>query len=341
MQMDIPRISVLVPVYKVEAYLQRCIDSVLAQDFQDWEMILVDDGSPDRCPQICDEAARKDPRISVIHKENGGLPSARLAGFERAKGEYLVFLDSDDWLLEGALTTLYHEITSDGGYDIVKSRPLRVNNEGRETKEDYPINEGVINDRESYGASLILGKIMPYLHSGIYRKKVFSAEIFNVVQNAKISFCEDWFANVLAIQHVNKVKIINQSTYAYFVNHESIVGTCVVSPGVNVLIENVLEAACSTVSNTISNSLRTKMLVNDIRSFFIPEIPFSLRRYRTVRKNLCLINGIVGVSLDPKFIRFINNMPLFYCYSILYRFLFFVIKLKGHTRKILYSNGNE
>ena len=98
-----PIISVLVPIYKVEAYLQRCIDSVLSQDFEKYELILVDDGSPDRCPAIVDDAARKDSRVKAVHKENGGLPSARLSGFQKAQGEFVVFLDSDDWLLPGAL----------------------------------------------------------------------------------------------------------------------------------------------------------------------------------------------------------------------------------------------
>ena len=79
-------------------------------------MILVDDGSPDKCPQIADDAASKDDRIKVVHKENGGLPSARLAGFQMAKGEYVVFLDSDDWLLPAALQKMYDYIKE--GYDI-------------------------------------------------------------------------------------------------------------------------------------------------------------------------------------------------------------------------------
>ena len=81
------KISILVPVYNVEQYLPRCIESVLTQDFQDWEIILVDDGSPDKCPQICDEYAKKDKRIRVVHKVNGGLVSARLAGFEASVGK--------------------------------------------------------------------------------------------------------------------------------------------------------------------------------------------------------------------------------------------------------------
>lgn len=93
-----PLISIIVPVYKVEAYLNRCVDSLLAQTYDKLELILVDDGSPDRCGEICDEYAEKDCRIRVIHKENGGLSDARNAGIEAARGEYLGFCDSDDWM---------------------------------------------------------------------------------------------------------------------------------------------------------------------------------------------------------------------------------------------------
>ena len=96
------RIAVIVPVYKVEAYLHRCVDSILAQTFTDFELILVDDGSPDNCGAICDEYAEKDSRVHVIHKENGGLSSARNAGIdwaiEHSDSEWLTFIDSDDWI---------------------------------------------------------------------------------------------------------------------------------------------------------------------------------------------------------------------------------------------------
>ncbi len=91
-------ISVIVPIYRVEEYLKRCVDSILNQTYNDLEIILVDDGSPDNCPAICDEYAKKDSRIKVIHKENGGLSDARNAGLAIAKGEWLSFIDSDDWI---------------------------------------------------------------------------------------------------------------------------------------------------------------------------------------------------------------------------------------------------
>uniref|UniRef100_UPI003079CB33 glycosyltransferase family 2 protein n=1 Tax=Phascolarctobacterium succinatutens TaxID=626940 RepID=UPI003079CB33 len=91
-----PRLSVIVPVYKVEKYIHKCVDSILNQTFKDFELILIDDGSPDNCGEICDEYAKKDSRVRVIHKENGGQSSARNRGLDIAKGEIIGFVDSDD-----------------------------------------------------------------------------------------------------------------------------------------------------------------------------------------------------------------------------------------------------
>lgn len=91
-------ISIIVPVYKVEKYLARCVDSILGQSYKNFELVLVDDGSPDNCGKICDEYAKKDCRVKVVHKKNGGLGSARNAGMDRAKGDYYIFVDSDDWI---------------------------------------------------------------------------------------------------------------------------------------------------------------------------------------------------------------------------------------------------
>ena len=104
-------ISVIVPVYKVEKYLRHCVDSILAQTYTDFELLLVDDGSPDGCPQICDEYARMDPRVRVIHKPNGGLISARNAGILAAKGDYVCILDGDDWALETMLQFIHETVS--------------------------------------------------------------------------------------------------------------------------------------------------------------------------------------------------------------------------------------
>ncbi len=103
-------ISVIIPVYKVEAYLAACVESVLAQTYQNFELILVDDGSPDNCPQMCDDFAARDSRIRVIHKENGGVAVARNVGISQAKGRYFAFLDSDDLWSPLFLERLYRSV---------------------------------------------------------------------------------------------------------------------------------------------------------------------------------------------------------------------------------------
>ena len=100
-------ISVIVPVYKVEQYLDRCVESILAQTFKDLEIILVDDGSPDACPQMCDKWAEQHQNIKVVHKPNGGLSSARNAGIEVASGDYIGFIDSDDYILPDMYECLF------------------------------------------------------------------------------------------------------------------------------------------------------------------------------------------------------------------------------------------
>ena len=103
-----PKISIIVPVYKVEKYLCRCLDSIVAQTFTDWECILIDDGSPDNSGKICDEYAEKDGRFRVIHQENAGVSAARNAGLDAARGEWIGFVDSDDWVESNMYEYLYN-----------------------------------------------------------------------------------------------------------------------------------------------------------------------------------------------------------------------------------------
>ena len=109
-----PLLSIIVPVYKVENYLPKCIDSILAQTFTDFELILVDDGSPDDCPALCDAAAEKDARVRVIHQKNGGLSAARNAGLDAARGAWIGFVDSDDYIEPEMYEVLYQAVQSTG-----------------------------------------------------------------------------------------------------------------------------------------------------------------------------------------------------------------------------------
>ena len=112
-------LSVIIPVYRVEATLDRCVESVLKQSIDNMEVILVNDGSPDHCPEMCDKWAQKDCRIKVIHKENGGLSDARNAGLDKTQGDYITFVDSDDWLELNAVRGSITLSPIDNGQNIV------------------------------------------------------------------------------------------------------------------------------------------------------------------------------------------------------------------------------
>lgn len=113
------KVSIIMPVYKVEKYVAKAIDSILAQSLQEWEFYIVDDGTPDRSGEICDEYAAKDPRIHVIHQENAGAPAARNKAMDLAQGEYLYFMDSDDWAEPTMLDEMYHLAKRDNAQLVI------------------------------------------------------------------------------------------------------------------------------------------------------------------------------------------------------------------------------
>ena len=136
-----PELSIIVPVYKVEKYLPRCIDSILAQTFGDFELILIDDGSPDGCGRICDEYARKDKRIVVIHQKNMGVSAARNAGLDIARGRYIGFVDSDDWI-EPQMYEVMMDAIRENGADMAVCGVRYADEDGKFTRADR-LSEGV------------------------------------------------------------------------------------------------------------------------------------------------------------------------------------------------------
>ena len=133
-----PTISVIVPVYKVEKNIHRCVDSILGQTYADFELILVDDGSPDNCGAICDEYAAKDSRVVVIHQKNGGLSSARNAGIDIATGAYISFVDSDDYIYPNYLERLY-EVLVEFDADISVCKMIEFSNDIPQLRESNSV----------------------------------------------------------------------------------------------------------------------------------------------------------------------------------------------------------
>lgn len=159
-----PKVSIVIPVYKVEAYLKRCVDSLISQTLSEIEIILVDDGSPDLCPSMCDAFAAKDKRIRVIHKKNGGLSSARNAGLREATGEYVGFVDSDDSVDSGMYEKMLHVIETTN-VDFVMSDYVRVPASGESYLKTLDIPAGRYNKetiKKVIFPQLIMGENIDY-----------------------------------------------------------------------------------------------------------------------------------------------------------------------------------
>ena len=198
-------ISIIIPVYNGEKYLRPCIDSILHQTYQHWELLLIDDGSPDSSGAICDEYA-SDPRISVVHKENGGQASARNQGVAMAKGEYISFVDCDDWLetdmYERMVQTMHSqqaEIIICGYIEEYKSRQKKVHADGE--MKVYEASEAL---------KLVLrGKIGSYLWSMLFRREVVQELM------PDLNPYEDHATIFKWISHARRVVVLHQAFYHY------------------------------------------------------------------------------------------------------------------------------
>lgn len=212
-------LSVIIPVYKVEGTLDRCMASVTGQTFGDLEIILVDDGSPDGCPALCDAWAEKDNRIRVIHKENGGLSSARNAGLDIATGEWVTFVDSDDWLEPETYATVFGKLacSSAAGVDMA----------------EFPVEHGgqLIRDPMEPGCYAVEGCAGRYwldhqqwLHCAVWNK-VFRRSLFESLRFPEGENHEDIYLLPQLMLEMNRVLTVKEGLYHYMPNYEGICRT--------------------------------------------------------------------------------------------------------------------
>ena len=215
-------ISVIVPVYRVEKYLPACIDSILNQTFTDFELILVDDGSLDRCPEICDETAKRDARVRVIHQANQGLSAARNAGIEAAHGAWLSFVDSDDFLAPDFLETL-HDAAVRAGADCVLCGVQLTDEAGQKIGQPLSVADGVRTGR-SILETLCRAPEITYLvaWNKLYRRDVFQTLRYPVgMQN------EDTYLAAELFDTVQTVICVSKPMYFYRQRADSIMHTAV------------------------------------------------------------------------------------------------------------------
>ena len=210
-------ISIIVPIYKVEKYLDRCINSILNQTFKDFELILVDDGSPDRCGDICEEYAKKDKRIKVIHKENGGLSDARNAGLDIAKGEFVGFVDSDDFIHKDMYMILYDT--------LVKSKSDISQCKFKYFSKENELNKNIINDGKYkiYNNIDAIEEIMDNknLNANVWNK-LYKRELFREIRFPKGKIHEDEFVTYKVFYRAKTISYVNKELYYYFSNDTGI-----------------------------------------------------------------------------------------------------------------------
>ena len=212
------QLCIVIPVYRVEATLNRCIESVVGQDYADMEVILVDDGSPDRCPQLCDEWAARDPRVRVIHKRNGGLSDARNAGIEAAQAKYITFVDSDDYLGEGTYRPLMQVLESNEDIDILEYPAYVYYGSPRQYLLDFPVGNAYSNMREYWYEA------QGYLHTYAWNK-IYKRSLFAEVRYPVGVIFEDVHTMPLLLQKAGLLYTINQGLYHYCQNPNGITAT--------------------------------------------------------------------------------------------------------------------
>ena len=204
-----PKISVIVPVYKTEGLLDRCVESIVGQTYKNLEIILVDDGSPDNCPAMCDGWAEKDSRIRVIHKENGGVSSARNAALDIATGDYIGFVDSDDWIEPEMYLSLIQKI-SESGKNIALCSYYAVEISG-ERYECRCVADKEVLDKEDYFRFIVLGGDGGYIWNRLYRADIVKEVRFD----EDIWYSEDLLFNFKTAQKSNGAAVLDKAEYNY------------------------------------------------------------------------------------------------------------------------------
>jgi glycosyltransferase involved in cell wall biosynthesis len=203
-----PKISVIVPIYNMEKLMRKCLDSILAQTFEDYECLLIDDGSKDGSPAICDEYAAKDPRFTVYHKPNGGLSDARNYGIERAQGEYTIFFDPDDWVDEDCLKDMYAKaVETDADMvmcDLYYNDPYR---------QSYCKQEPTNLDHNDVLKDLIVGKVYGFTVTKLLSRRLYQQ--YDLQYPIGMYGCEDQYTMCKLLKNDIKIAYLPKAYYHY------------------------------------------------------------------------------------------------------------------------------
>lgn len=207
--MKSPKISISIPIYNVAQYLRKCLETIINQTLKDIEIILVDDGSTDSSGQICDEYAKKDSRIIVIHKENGGLASARQAAIDIAKGSFFCACDADDWAELDMYEQLYNKAVETGA-DIVMCDYYIEYEDGRTISKHF---KGFNDNEKLYVGDALKGKVPPMFWNKIYKREIFQKN--NIYWEQGIDLGEDFLISLKIFQSPKTISHVQTPLYHY------------------------------------------------------------------------------------------------------------------------------
>ncbi|WP_321426544.1 glycosyltransferase [uncultured Bacteroides sp.] len=213
MKRNLPQISIIIPVYNVEIYLSRCINSILSQTFSNFEILLIDDGSKDKSGEICDEYTKKDNRIRVFHKKNEGVSSARNVGLDKANGEWITFVDSDDWIEEKCLEVILKHATKNA-LDCIQFSYKRINDKG----EIFEINSAQtpILDLNNY---INMGKFSVCAGGTMFKRDIIDNNNIRFIEGLKLA--EDQIFILTIICSCKRLQRIPNMFYCYYLNENS------------------------------------------------------------------------------------------------------------------------
>lgn len=279
--MSSPSISIIIPVYKAEATINKCLDSFINQTFNDWELILVDDGSPDSSGRICDDYCERDSRIHVIHQSNSGVSSSRQVGLESSSGIYIIHADSDDWVEPEMLEELFRVATADDADMVIC-----------DFYSDDGIHSTYLEQRPtSLDSSVILYDLFGKIHGSCCNKLVKKSciERFAAHFPAGINYCEDVCFNVQLLKHDIKVSYLNKAFYHY------------------------VQSPTSITNNYTTETLKTQKEFVNFLSSLLPDDSYPVTRSKELVKKLAFRYGVLNddefdllypeimVSHDPNF----------------------------------------
>ena len=266
-----PKISIIVPIYNAQKTLERCIDSILNQDYSDFELLLIDDGSKDDSGEICDIYAAKDKRVRVIHKENSGVSASRNLALQEAKGDYLQFLDADDWITPNA-TRLLAESMEQNHCDMVIADFYRVI--GERLSHKGSIDEDGVLGREEFANHMMENPADFYygvLWNKLYKRTII--EKHQLCMNPEISWCEDFMFNLEYIRHCENIFVLQVPIYYYVKTKGSLVSQ----------------------SMSLAKTIKTKMMVFEYYTDFYKQV---LTEEEYEKKRLQIYSYLTDIASD-------------------------------------------